>query len=242
MRLIEPSHQIDEPVSESQKSSPETGERAKGSMKGAIKKLLPRFLVQEIQSFRKYKKNERPIYLKLRLLEGIGLGNGKRLQAPATARAFVFVCFGNIMRSPMCEALMRRELPDQSGQVTIISAGLHASQGTMAHPWALAAARELGISLDDHRAQQLTAEMVDQSDAIFAMDCQNQVELLANYPNAKRKIFMLGAYAGDSDRRVEIPDPYYGDPEQTRHCYQVLQRCIHNVASAVLRDLRPKEQ
>ena len=198
--------------------------------------------MQEIQSYRKYKKNERPIYLRLRIGNGIGLGNEKLRKAPATARAFVFVCFGNIMRSPMCEALMKREMADQLSQVNVVSAGLHASAGTAAHPWGLAAARELGIALDDHRAQALTLEMVDQADAIFAMDYQNVVELLAYYPKAKGKIFMLGQYAGDEHPRAEIPDPYYGNPEQTRLCYQVLQRCIHNVACSVLRDLLSEQQ
>jgi protein-tyrosine phosphatase len=190
-------------------------------------------VAQEIESYRRYKKKERPIYLKLRLLDGIGVGSGKR-KAPSTSRAFVFVCFGNIMRSPMSEALMKREISQHRAGISVISAGLHATPGTTAHPWALAAARELGISLEQHRAQLLTAEMVDQADAIFAMDYQNLVELLAYYPNAKEKIFMLAAYAEDSYRGVEIPDPYYGDAQQTLQCYRVLQTCIQNIAASML--------
>ena len=235
--MTEVSNQSDKRVFESQRPAPGSSERAISSAKEVIKRWLPRYLVQEIQSYRKFKKIERPIYLKLRLMNGVGLGSGKFLKAPATARTFVFVCFGNIMRSPMCEALMKRELADQPGRVTIVSAGLHASPGKTAHSWALTAARELGISLDDHRARPLTTDIVNQADAVFAMDYQNQVELLAHYPGAKGKVFMLRAYAGDADRRVEIPDPYYGNLEQTRHCYQLLQSCIHNVASGVLQDL-----
>jgi protein-tyrosine-phosphatase len=167
----------------------------------------------------------------------LGLSNTKGIKSLASARSFVFVCFGNLMRSPMCEALMKQELAGQKGQVTVISAGLHASPGTRAHPWALAAARELGISLDDHRAQQLTAEMVNQADAIFAMDYRNQVELLAQYPEAKERIFMLRVYERAADRRAEILDPYYGDLDETRECYRLLQKCIHNVASDVLQSL-----
>lgn len=231
--MTEPSYQIGEPTA----GSPQGGsdEPRQWSVKAAIKGLMPGSIRREIESYRRYKKIERPIYLKLRLLDGVGMGNAKN-KAPETARSFVFVCFGNIMRSPMCAALMKRELSQHIGRFSVISAGLHASPGRTAHPWSIAAARELGIFLDEHRAQLLTAEMVERADAIFAMDYQNQVELLACYPTAKGKIFMLSAYAEESYRGIEIPDPYYGDAEQTLRCYRVLQTCIHNVAASVLRD------
>lgn len=142
------------------------------------------------------------------------------------------------MRSPMCEALMKRALGAELRHFRVRSAGLHAVPGTGAHAWALAAAREFGLSLDHYRAQSLTAEMVQESDAIFAMDYQNQVELLSAYPAATPKIFMLGAYVGAVHRQLEIADPYYATPEQTRNCYQVLERCIHEVAADVLQDLK----
>lgn len=231
--MTEPSYELDEPVAASQPAG-KSAERAQGFFNAAIASYLPKAVVREIQSYRRYKKIERPIYLKLRLLEGIGMGSGKR-KAPTTARAFVFVCFGNIMRSPMCEALMKRELSRHQAGVSVISAGLHASPGNSAHPWAMAAARDLGISLEQHRAQLLTVEMVEQADAVFAMDYQNQVELLAYYPNARGKIFMLAAYAEHSYGRVEIPDPYYGDAQETLRCYRVLQACIHNIAASIVR-------
>ena len=135
----------------------------------------------------------------------------------------------------MCEALIKRELAGAPG-IKVVSAGLHASPGNTAHPWAIAAARELGISLDGHRAQLLTPAMVDQADAIFAMDYQNEVELLTRYPHARNKILMLAAYAGDGYCGVEISDPYYGDPERTRACYEILAMCIENLVASGLVD------
>lgn len=229
-----PPNQIAPPVYEPPLPGPGPLERAKRFAKDVVKRWLPTFLAKEIQVYRRFSKAERAIYLKLRRMYSLGLGNKKEIKSLVGARSFVFVCFGNLMRSPMCEALMRRELAGQNPQFKLISAGLHASPGTPAHPWALAAARELGVLLDDHRSQQLTAEMVHQADAIFAMDHQNQVELLAQCPEAKEKIFMLRAYEGTAGRRMEIQDPYYGDLEQTRQCYRLLQNCVHNVASEVL--------
>ena len=123
---------------------------------------------------------------------------------------------------------------------SVRSAGLHAVPGIASHAWALASAREFGLSLDDYRAQSLTAEMVQEADAIFAMDYQNEVELLSAYPAARQKIFMLGAYVADGHRHLEIADPYYASPEQTRNCYQVLERCVHELAADVLQNLKEK--
>jgi protein-tyrosine-phosphatase len=134
----------------------------------------------------------------------------------------------------MCEALMNRALagvPEK--QITVASAGLNAEPGRSAHPWAVAAARELGISLEGHRAKLLTTEMVEQADVIFAMDRQNQVQLLSRYSHAKHKVFMLGAYAGEDFRRLEINDPYYAGEAGTRDCYKILDSCIQNLVSSL---------
>jgi len=209
-------------------------ERARETAKRIIKFLVPRRVVQEVLEYRKYKRFERPLYLKIRVLDGVGLCNRKRREAPSVARSFLFVCFGNIMRSPMCEALMKRELTGfPEVHVTVTSAGLNATPGKPAHPWGIAAAQPFGVSLEGHRARLLTAEMVSQADVIFAMDYRNQVELFYRYPRAREKVFMLSAYAGLDDRSVEIRDPFYGDEEETRRCYRILQTCVYNLVSSL---------
>jgi protein-tyrosine-phosphatase len=202
----------------------------------AAKKLLPDALVREIRQFRAYEKRERPIYLKLRISNGLGLTKPKLQRAPKTARKVLFVCFGNIMRSPMCEALMNRELLGlDNAQFTVTSAGLNATPGRLAHPWAIAAAREFSVSLERHHARLLTRQMVNEADAIFAMDYQNQVQLLSRWADARNKIVMLAAYSGQEYPSVEIADPYYQDQEQTRRCYQILDTCIRNLVCSLAR-------
>jgi protein-tyrosine-phosphatase len=147
------------------------------------------------------------------------------------------VCFGNIIRSPMCEALMNHALAAvPEVQIVVTSAGLNAVPGKRAHPWAVAAARELGIPLENHRAKLLTPEMVNQADAIFAMDYQNQVQLWSRYSEARNKVFMLSAYAGDDYRSFEIRDPFFEGEEATRACYRVLDTCIRNLAHTLFGD------
>jgi protein-tyrosine phosphatase len=202
--------------------------------KAAAKRVFPEAVLRELQQYRTYEKVERPIYLKMRILHSIGVASPRRLHPPQTSRSFLFVCFGNIMRSPMCEALMNRAFDGLlTGQIKVTSAGLNAVPGRPAHPWAVMAAHEFGISLEKHRARILTSQMVEQADAIFTMDYQNHVQLLSRWAHARKKVFMLSAYAGENYRPVEIYDPYYMEQEATTRCYQILQTCIHNLVESL---------
>jgi len=80
----------------------------------------------------------------------------------------------------------------------------------------------------------LTREVVERADVIFAMDSLHKAELLALYPAAKNKIFMLSAYADRPLRYREIPDPYTGNLQVTRECYAVLRICIQRLAEGLI--------
>ena len=196
------------------------------------RKIVPASLRKERGIFLRLGPKAGVIYARLRLLRLLGMPPRRGSGLARNAHSILFVCFGNIMRSPMAEALLRAELiRAETVGFTIASAGLHAIPGNTAHPWALEAARHFGISLANHHALTVTPELIEKSDLIFAMDFQNQAELLAQYPNAGSKIRLLGVYAEGRWRDREIPDPYFGDVDATRECYRVLQVCIRNLAA-----------
>lgn len=208
------------------------------TFKDVIRKFVPRFLLQQRGIIRRLGPGAGRIYAGLRMRDVLGMRAENQQAVLPSIRSFVFVCFGNIMRSAMAEALMRKALnetaPAELEKIRIVSAGLHANPGRQAHPWMQEAATDLGISLATHRAKLLTREMVDASDAIFAMDFQNKAELLTLYPESADKIHMLSAYAEGSWKCREIPDPYLGDLEVTRHCARQLQKCIQNLLAATV--------
>ena len=161
-----------------------------------------------------------------------GLRRGQRV--PGDAKSIVFVCFGNIMRSAMSEAIALRRLRELGrNDIRIQSAGLHATNGTAAHPWAQAAAEAEGLSLAGHRAKLLTPEMVGKADAIVAMDYQNWAELLSHYPEAADRVFMLGAYCDPPWKNREIPDPYYGDETSTRACCRAIEVSVRRLLATL---------
>jgi protein-tyrosine-phosphatase len=201
-------------------------------MKSVVKRWLPESMRREWRQFRSYRSAERALYFKLRFLRGTKMASS--LRPRPGARSFLFVCYGNIMRSPMCEALMNRALADSphSG-IFVRSAGLNAVPGRTAHPWALAAAKQFGIHLQEHRAKMLSREMVDQAEVIFVMDYQNQVQLLTRHPHAASKVYLLSCFAGKGYGSAEIPDPYYLGEEATRQCYGTLNACISNLIESL---------
>jgi protein-tyrosine-phosphatase len=208
------------------------------TFKHVLRKFIPQFLLQQREIIRRLGPGAGRIYAGLRMRDVLGMRAENQRVVPPSARRFVFVCFGNIMRSAMAEFLLQKAVsetaPEQIEKVHIVSAGLHANPGREAHPWMQEAATDFGISLATHRAKLLTRAMVDAADAIFAMDFQNKAELLTLYPEAANKIYMLSAYAEGAWKCREIPDPYLGDLEVTRYCARQLQTCIQNLLAATV--------
>jgi len=206
----------------------------RADLKWLLRKLTPNSVLRDREVYYQLKPSAAKIYVRLKLLDKLRMGFGNRRKVPRGARSFVFVCHGNIMRSPMAATIFQREVADLGlTNVSVRSAGLHAREGREAHPWGQTAAREMGIPLDHHRAQKLTREMVEQADVIFAMDFENKAELLDLYPESRDKIVLLSAYGERGIRYREIPDPFHADLEGTRACYRCLQTCIRNLTARV---------
>jgi len=205
------------------------------ALKRVLRAVVPGSLVRNRGIYLRLGPKPGRIYARLRILDTLGMRGDNMGTVAPDARSFVFVCFGNIMRSPMAQLIFEQAARDNGlSGLSVTSAGIHATEGKEAHPRARVGARALGLSLDHHRSRLLNAETVSQADAIFAMDFQNKAELLACYPEAGKKIFMLSAYAEGSQRYREIPDPYYGDQEETFRCYAVLNTCVQNLVRSLL--------
>ena len=208
--------------------------RLKTGLKQIGRKIVPTQWVKERYIYRRLGAKAGPIYLRLRTMDMAGIGSENEHRVPASAKSVVFVCFGNIMRSAMAEHWMIRAMREERRHdIEVSSAGMHATNGNSAHPWAQLAAEGAGLSLVNHRAKLLTREMVDQTDAILAMDFQNKSELLAQYPDAADRVFMLSAYADPPWKNREIPDPYFGDEEKTSDCCKAIDVCVRRLLATL---------
>ncbi|MCK5874440.1 MAG: low molecular weight phosphotyrosine protein phosphatase [Alcanivoracaceae bacterium] len=124
----------------------------------------------------------------------------------------LFVCLGNICRSPTAEGVFRhraRQAGFTSLQIDSAgTAGWHV--GKAPDPRTVAAAQRRGYDLSALRARQVRAADFDNFDIVLAMDKQNLAELKSMLPrgvNTRLGLFL--DYAGDAPFS-EVPDPYYG--------------------------------
>jgi len=127
----------------------------------------------------------------------------------------LFVCMGNICRSPTAEGVFRRLVQERAPQLPleIDSAGTHDYHvGEEPDSRAVAAAARRGIDLRNLRARQVADEDFDAFDLILAMDRLNYVTLLERAPEpSHERIRLFMDFAAGSDVE-DVPDPYYGGP------------------------------
>lgn len=127
----------------------------------------------------------------------------------------LFVCMGNICRSPTAEGVFRRLVEERAPgfDLEIDSAGTHDYHvGEPPDERAVAAAARRGIDLTRLRARQVEDADFERFDLIVAMDRLNREVLLARSPESCReRIRLFMEFAGSSELD-EVPDPYYGGP------------------------------
>lgn len=129
----------------------------------------------------------------------------------------IFVCLGNICRSPMAAGIMRQIYADENISGKVESAGtMDWNVGSGADPRAVSVARDNGIDITKHRARQFTVDDFERFDIVFVMDNVNAVSLKKLAPEAQRhKICLLGV-------DVEILDPYHSNEAAFHATYKAL--------------------
>ena len=115
---------------------------------------------------------------------------------PAGAFGVLFVCTGNICRSPTAEALARRELARYPGvPIQVSSAGSHALEGNPAASRSLLAASARGASLERHFARELTRRRVRAADLVLCMAAEHRPFVLSYDRSAANRTFVLATFA-----------------------------------------------
>ncbi|NNJ12701.1 low molecular weight phosphotyrosine protein phosphatase [Chloroflexales bacterium ZM16-3] len=121
----------------------------------------------------------------------------------------LFVCMGNICRSPMAEAVFRGMVGEAglADQISIDSAGTGAwHAGEPPHRGTLAVLRKNGVDVGEQRARQIAAADFKRFDYILAMDRENLAEMARFHPTASARLLL--DYAPEAPAR-EVPDPFY---------------------------------
>ena len=125
-------------------------------------------------------------------------------------KSVLFVCLGNICRSPAAEGVLRHLCAQENEAVTIESAGTGGWHvGNSPDARMIAAAKRRGVDLSKQRARQVEFADFYEFDYIIAMDLANQSDLLSLAPPNRHADIRLFLDFG-SGSTTEVPDPYYG--------------------------------
>ena len=158
------------------------------------------------------------------------------MKVAATTTGGLFVCTGNICRSPTAEGIFRKQVAEAglAERIVIDSAGTHGYHvGEPPDPRTQAAAARRGYDLSMLRARQFEREDFSRFDLVLAMDEDNH-EFLARLcqPAHDHKLRMMMDYAGRFRERA-VPDPYYGGPRGFERVIDMLEDAAQGLLQAL---------
>lgn len=137
----------------------------------------------------------------------------------------LFVCTGNICRSPMAAALLTAFAEKQAhgAQLRVESAGTWGVDGQPASANSQVVMNRRGLTLEGHTARTITAEMADAASLIIVMTRDHKYALSAEFPTARPKIHLMSELI---NLEYDIADPYGGPPDDYELCANDLAALI----------------
>ena len=153
----------------------------------------------------------------------------------------LFVCMGNICRSPTAEGVFRHKVSEAGleDQIHIDSAGTIAYHvGHPPDPRAQKAALKRGIDLSSQRARRVSSNDFEEFDLVIAMDSDNHYELeMICPPGYEDRLHMFLKFAQNT-RETEVPDPYYGGSGG----FETVLDMIEDAAEGLLQHLQSQKR
>ena len=148
----------------------------------------------------------------------------------------LFVCMGNICRSPTAEGVFRHKVKQNNlqDQISIDSAGTHAYHvGNPPDQRAQDAALKRDVDLSSQRARRVSADDFSEFDYVIAMDESNMDDLLSICPAGYEDRLHLFLAFSDSEQS-EVPDPYYGQGRG----FEIVLNLVEDASEGLLEHIR----
>jgi len=184
---------------------------------------------------------ERPSYSKRLARESMGialqrfghfqiLAYDERMNAPAEPLRILFVCTGNLCRSPMAEGIARHLAAERGYTVEIRSCGTHANEGDPASENGVTACQEKDIDISAHRSQPLSAELIEWADQVLCMEENHILTVNSRDWRAPFKTWNLASFID----KKQIKDPYRRSLRKYRKARDEIWRAVDGALERIM--------
>ncbi|MFH1928203.1 MAG: low molecular weight protein arginine phosphatase [Chloroflexota bacterium] len=145
----------------------------------------------------------------------------------------LFVCTGNICRSPMAEGLLRTRLTREglADRIQVRSSGTHGIDGSPASTYAIVALHQMGIDIRGHRARTVTQQAIDDADLLLVMTHRHITFIERHFRRTKGKLYLLNEMIGQD---FDVDDPYGGPETEYAHCAHQLSNTVDQGLQTIL--------
>lgn len=150
---------------------------------------------------------------------------------PQKVKSILFVCLGNICRSPLAQAAMEEAAKKHKLDLQIDSAGTgdwHIGQPP--DPRGQAAAMAGGVDISEYRGRQISNRDFLEFDMIVALDHSNHDDLMAMGGDGPAHISLMLDHVAGSEGQA-VADPYYGGDQDFQECWSILRQAADALAS-----------
>lgn len=157
---------------------------------------------------------------------------------PAAPTSLLFVCKGNICRSPFAEAIARKHVSD-GFPISCVSAGIDVRVSEPCPHETLAAAERFGIDLSGHRSRRIDEGLVAGADMILTMEAWQNRCLRKAFPEHRKKMFLLPLFEENPPGRpdavhlLNIRDPYGRSLGEFIECFERIDACLKGILSGI---------
>jgi len=145
----------------------------------------------------------------------------------------LFICTGNVCRSPMAEGLFQQMVDDAGSDIEVTSAGISAFDGSTPSRNSVTVMKEEGIDISHQRSTQLRPDIVGECTHIFGMAQHHCEAVIAYFPEAVEKTFILRELIVDKSLDLEVPDPIGGEEEEYRLTRNLIKEALPSILQFV---------
>lgn len=153
-----------------------------------------------------------------------------RKRLPYVIRTVLYVCKGNVCRSPIAEFISKK-IANTHGLLDIqfYSRGLEVTKKNPPSKGAVAVCTSNSIDISSHESTAVNDDIVNDSDIILVMEYDQMVNMIQRYPSIEKKVFLLPVFFGKKYKGSSswiISDPYGRSLNTYVTCYLQIQQCI----------------